>query len=66
MAPIATVTETAMQQDHRRTRSVGGIPDPSFLVFDVTMFGWIRQRWGAARFERNQVVIIDFHLISID
>lgn len=55
-----------MKQDQGRAGSVIGVPDPSSLVFDVALIIWHRQGCGALRFEFTEVVIVNFHLISID
>jgi len=58
IAPIATVTEAAMQQDHGRAGPVCRVPDSSAVVFQVALIACDRQGRGAARFEVLEVVVV--------
>jgi hypothetical protein len=64
IAPIATVTEAAVEQNHRGAGSVSRVPDPSSVVFNVALATGDRQRWGAVGLELPQVVVELLHLTS--
>jgi hypothetical protein len=37
MSPVATVAETTMQENHRCSGAVGGVPDSGAFVLDIPL-----------------------------
>lgn len=66
IAPIAAMTQSAMQQHHRWAGTVSAVPDPASLIFDVSIFVRDRQRRGTLRFELPEFGILNFHRFSAE
>jgi len=64
ITPVATMAEAAMQQDHGRAKTVSPVPDTRSVVFDVSLTIRRRQRCGAVRFKRFEVVVVKRHLAN--
>jgi hypothetical protein len=64
ITPITAVPKAAVQQDHSRSGTIGGIPDACTRVFDVSFIICKRQWFGTLSFKPQEVVIVGFHLIS--
>jgi hypothetical protein len=65
MSPVATVAQTAMQQDDWRAGPKSAIPDASTVILDITQFVGEGKWRGPGRLESNQLVIVRFHKANV-
>src|SRR5208282_945399 len=65
IAPVTTMAEATMQQDHGRAGPVCRVPDSSTVVVHVALIACDRQGHGAMGFETLKVIVVRFHISCI-
>jgi hypothetical protein len=66
VAPIATMAQATMQQNHHRAGTIRRVPYSRAVVLDIAQIICMRQRRGAIRFKLSQIVVVHSLLISLD
>ena len=65
-SPIATVAQTAMQQDYRCAGPKSAIPDAGSVILDIAQVVAERKWRGPGCLESNQLVIVSFHGANVN
>ncbi len=61
IAPIAAVSEPAMQENYGSAAAIGGIPDTRAIMIDMAFRLGMRQGCGPFGFEAVKLIVVKFH-----